>query len=104
VKPGAEVVVVGAGAFGAWCAWHAQAAGRRTLLLDPFGPGNARSSSGGETRIIRMGYGADALYTHWSLASLEQWKALAARSRRASCRPCLAQLVRSELPRRDRSP
>ena len=35
-------------------------------LVDAYGPGNSRASSGGETRIIRMGYGADELYTRWA--------------------------------------
>src|SRR5205823_12297054 len=34
----------------------------------------SRASSGGETRIIRMGYGADELYTRWSQRSLVRWK------------------------------
>jgi glycine/D-amino acid oxidase-like deaminating enzyme len=46
------------------------------LLLDQYGPGNARSSSGGESRIIRMGYGPDEIYTRFSIRSLEAWKAL----------------------------
>jgi monomeric sarcosine oxidase len=80
VTAGADVVVVGAGAFGAWCAWQAQSAGRHTLLLDPFGPGNARSSSGGETRIIRMGYGAAEVYTRFARRSLALWRDLFART------------------------
>ena len=46
------------------------------LLLDAYGPGNSRSSSGGETRIIRMGYGADEIYTSSSIRSFEQWHSL----------------------------
>ena len=45
-------------------------------LFDAYGPGHSRASSGGETRIIRMGYGADELYTRWSQQSLKQWKKL----------------------------
>jgi sarcosine oxidase len=71
-----EVAVIGAGCFGAWCAWHLTRARRRVLLVDAYGPGNNRSSSGGETRIIRMGYGADEIYTHSSLRSLERWRSL----------------------------
>jgi sarcosine oxidase len=44
------------------------------MLVDAYGPGNARASSAGESRIIRMGYGADELYTRWSQRSLVQWK------------------------------
>ncbi len=71
-----DVVVIGAGVFGAWTAWHLARQGRRVLLVDAYGPGNARASSAGESRIIRMGYGADELYTRWSQRSLVQWKEL----------------------------
>ena len=69
-----DVAVIGAGVFGAWTAWHLGRRGKRVLLVEAYGPGNARSSSGGESRIIRMGYGADELYTRWSQRSLTQWK------------------------------
>jgi monomeric sarcosine oxidase len=75
-----SVVVVGAGCFGAWTAFHLAEAGHGVTLVDAYGPGNARASSGGETRIIRMGYGAQELYTRWSLRSLRLWKALCARA------------------------
>ena len=71
-----DVVVVGAGVFGAWTAYELARRGQRVLLVDAYGPGNSRASSGGESRIIRMGYGADELYTRWALRSLLQWKAL----------------------------
>ena len=69
-----DMVVVGAGVFGAWTAWHSARRGKKVLLVDAYGPGNARSSSGGESRIIRMGYGADEIYTRWAQKSLTQWK------------------------------
>jgi sarcosine oxidase len=69
-----DVAVIGAGVFGAWTAWHLGRRGKRVLLVDAYGPGNARASSAGESRIIRMGYGADELYTRWSQRSLVQWK------------------------------
>jgi sarcosine oxidase len=71
-----DVIVVGAGVFGAWTAWHLTMRGQRVLLLDAYGIAHARASSGGETRIIRMGYGSDEIYTRWSDNSLSQWKAL----------------------------
>jgi monomeric sarcosine oxidase len=71
-----DVAVVGAGVFGVWTAWHLAKRGQRVLLLDAYGPAHTRASSGGETRIIRMGYGADELYTRWSQRSLVQWKEL----------------------------
>src|SRR6202521_4502710 len=66
--------VIGGGVFGAWTAWHLGRRGKHVLLADAYGPGNARASSAGESRIIRMGYGADELYTRSSLRSLAQWK------------------------------
>jgi len=71
-----DVAVVGAGVFGAWTAWFLARKGRRVALLDAYGPGNARASSGGQTRVIRMGYGDQEIYTRWSLRSLGLWKSL----------------------------
>lgn len=71
-----DFVVVGAGVFGAWTALHLRRRGHSVTLVDAYGPGNSRSSSGGETRIIRMGYGADALYTRSAIRSLSMWKEL----------------------------
>ena len=70
------VVVVGAGSFGAWTAHQLARSGCHVTLIDAFGPGNSRASSGGETRVIRMGYGAEEIYTRWSWRSLELWKDL----------------------------
>jgi len=72
--------VVGAGVFGAWTALQLARRGKRVLLVDAYGPGHSRSSSGDESRIIRMGYGADEIYTRWSQRSLAQWRELFAAS------------------------
>jgi sarcosine oxidase len=71
-----DAVVIGAGVFGAWTAWHLAKRGQRVMLVEMYGPAHARASSGGESRIIRMSYGADEIYTRWSRASLTQWKEL----------------------------
>ena len=76
-----DVAVVGAGVFGAWTALCLARRGKRVLLLDAYGPGHSRSSSGDESRIIRMGYGADEIYTRWSQRSLIHWKELFAATR-----------------------
>src|SRR5579864_247452 len=68
-----DVAVIGAGAFGAWTAYTLGQRGRKVILLDAHGPANARASSGGESRIIRMGYGPDELYARWSIRALELW-------------------------------
>jgi monomeric sarcosine oxidase len=75
-----DVAVVGAGVFGAWTAWHLAKRKQRVLLLEAYGPGHSRASSGGETRIIRMSYGPDEIYTRWSQRSLVQWRDLFAAS------------------------
>ncbi len=69
-----DVAVIGAGVFGAWIAWHLARRGRRVVLVEAYGPAHSRASSGDESRIIRMGYGADELYTRWSMCSLAKWK------------------------------
>jgi sarcosine oxidase len=71
-----DVAVIGSGAFGAWTAWHLAKRKQRVLLLEAHGPAHSRASSGGESRIIRMSYGADEIYTRWSLSSLREWKEL----------------------------
>jgi monomeric sarcosine oxidase len=76
-----DVAVIGAGVFGAWTAWHLAKRGKRVALIEAYGPGHSRASSGGETRIIRMGYGGDELYTRWAQRSLEQWKEFSAATR-----------------------
>jgi sarcosine oxidase len=75
-----DFVVIGAGVFGAWTAYYLRRSGASVALLDAYGPGNSRASSGGETRVIRMGYGPDELYTQWSARSLPLWKELGDRT------------------------
>ncbi|HKD79506.1 MAG TPA: FAD-dependent oxidoreductase [Candidatus Angelobacter sp.] len=75
-----DFAVVGAGSFGAWTAHFLRRTGASVILLDAYGPANSRASSGGETRVIRMGYGPDALYTRWAMRSLPHWRELSART------------------------
>ena len=67
------VFVAGAGVFGAWISYTLQRAGYQVTLLDPFGVSHSRASSGGESRIIRFGYGADEIYTRMAQRSLALW-------------------------------
>lgn len=71
-----DVAIIGAGVFGAWTAWHLVKAGLKVRLFDAYGAGHARSSSGGESRVIRMAYGADAIYSAMAAESLPLWQAL----------------------------
>jgi glycine/D-amino acid oxidase-like deaminating enzyme len=60
--------------FGVWTAYQLRRAGATTILVDAYGPANSRASSGGESRIIRMGYGPDGLYSRSAVRSLVLWK------------------------------
>jgi len=75
-----DVIVVGAGVFGAWTAWHLREAGSDVLLVDAHGAAHARASSGGESRMTRGSYGADEIYTRMAHESLERWRWLSKRS------------------------
>jgi glycine/D-amino acid oxidase-like deaminating enzyme len=68
-----HVAVVGAGAFGGWLALWLCRRGARVTLVDAWGAGNSRSSSGGETRVLRGMYGRDRLYTEWVARALDLW-------------------------------
>ena len=70
-----DVAVIGAGVFGTWTAFELRKTGLRVALVDAYGAGNSRSSSGDESRIIRMSYGANEIYTRWSWRALALWKA-----------------------------
>jgi len=74
-----DVAVIGAGVFGAWIAYRLRQSGKSVILIDAYGPANGRASSGDESRIIRMGYGADEIYTRSAMRSLELWQEFAAR-------------------------
>jgi glycine/D-amino acid oxidase-like deaminating enzyme len=74
-----DVAVIGAGVFGAWTAWHLRKAGLSVSLFDQYSPGNARSSSGGESRVIRISYGGDPIYSQMAVESLAMWDALSSR-------------------------
>ena len=77
---GWDVVVAGAGVFGAWTAWELQRRGKTVLLVDGAGPAHARASSGGESRLTRTVYGADAVYSRMARDSLEAWRWLSGRA------------------------
>jgi monomeric sarcosine oxidase len=75
-----DVAVIGAGVFGAWTAYQLRRTGASVLLLDAYGPANSRASSGGESRIMRLGYGPDEIYTRSAQRSLQLWLELFASS------------------------
>ncbi len=73
MKAKPHIAVVGAGSFGGWTALHLLERGARVTLVDAWGPGNSRSSSGGETRVMRGTYGPDQPYTDMAARALKLW-------------------------------
>src|SRR5258708_2915994 len=74
-----DFAIIGAGVFGAWTAHFLRRSGASVVLVDAYGAANSRASSAGETRVIRMGYGPDELYTRWAMRSLPLWREFFAR-------------------------
>jgi glycine/D-amino acid oxidase-like deaminating enzyme len=68
-----HIAVIGAGAFGGWTALHLLERGARITLIDAWGPGNSRASSGGETRVMRGTYGPNQPYTQMAARALKLW-------------------------------
>src|ERR687898_3613088 len=83
-----QVVVVGAGTFGASLAWQLARAGEDVTLVDQFEPGDRRATSGGETRLIRSSHGADAEYTAMAWRARTLWHELEAESGADLLREC----------------
>jgi sarcosine oxidase len=73
MKSKPHIAVIGAGAFGGWTALHLLERRVKVTLLDSWGPGNSRASSGGETRILRGTYGPDQPYTELAGRALKLW-------------------------------
>ena len=74
-----SALVVGAGVFGAALADRLVAEGWEVTLVDRFEPGDPRSESGGETRLLRFAHGADAFY------SASAWRARASLAWSSAC-------------------
>lgn len=79
-----HVVVIGAGVFGVWTAHHLRTMGAHVTLVDAYGPANPRASSSDQSRILRCGYGADAIYSEMAQQSLPHWQALSEHSERGT--------------------
>jgi sarcosine oxidase len=76
-RSSANIVVIGAGAFGGWTALNLQRMGARVTLVDMLGAGNSRSTSGDETRGVRSSYGDrphGELWMLWARESMKRWK------------------------------
>jgi len=72
-----HVVILGAGAWGSFTALELRRRGHRVTMVDAYGPGNSRSTSGDETRGIRSSYGdrgAGAQWTQWAHEAIGRWE------------------------------
>jgi sarcosine oxidase len=68
-----DVAVIGAGAFGGWTALSLREQGARVTLIDAYGAGNPRASSGDESRLLRLSYGKREIYTRWAARAAGLW-------------------------------
>ena len=75
-----SAIVVGAGVFGSSLAWILARDGVAVTLIDQFEPGDARATSGGETRLMRCSHGADPHYTASARRARDLWRELEAES------------------------
>ncbi len=73
-----HIVVIGAGIWGASTALELVKRGERVTLVDAYGPGNSRATSGDETRGIRSSYGdrstSGDLWTEWARRAITHWR------------------------------
>lgn len=76
-RASSNVIVVGAGAWGGWTALNLRRMGAHVTLVDIWGPGNSRSTSGDETRGVRTSYGDrphGELWMQWAKLAMDRWK------------------------------
>ena len=72
-----DIAVIGGSAWGGWIALNLQRMGARVTVIDAWGPGNARATSGDESRGIRTSYGdreVGELWARWARESIDRWK------------------------------
>jgi sarcosine oxidase len=68
-----KIIVIGAGAFGGWTALSLLRKGYQVTLIDAWGAGHSRSSSGDETRVIRSVY-VDKIYVEMAQRAMQIWR------------------------------
>jgi glycine/D-amino acid oxidase-like deaminating enzyme len=71
-----SALIVGAGVFGSSLADNLIGRGWQVTLVDRFEPGDQRSESGGETRLLRCSHGADDFYAASAWRARERWREL----------------------------
>jgi glycine/D-amino acid oxidase-like deaminating enzyme len=75
-----DIIVIGAGAWGGWTAFHLRRMGANVTLVDAYGPGNSRSTSGDESRGVRSSYGdrdpdKQEMWMLWAREAMKRWRA-----------------------------
>jgi glycine/D-amino acid oxidase-like deaminating enzyme len=73
-----DIIVIGAGGWGSFTALNLRKMGANVTLVDAYGPGNARSTSGDETRGVRSSYGdrpgdQGEVWTLWAREAMKKW-------------------------------
>ena len=68
-----SVVVVGAGVFGLTAAWELRARGWDVEVMDPGPIPRPSAASTDISKVIRLDYGSDALYTSMAEAAITGW-------------------------------
>jgi sarcosine oxidase len=79
-NPSPDIVVIGAGAWGGWTSFNLRKMGAKVTMIDAYGPGNSRSTSGDESRGVRSSYGDKTgglgeLWMLWARESIKRWTA-----------------------------
>jgi sarcosine oxidase len=74
--PTFDVAVVGLGAMGSAALYAAASRRQRVIGFDRFEPGHARSSSFGESRVIRLAYFEDPSYVPLLRGAYRAWRKL----------------------------
>ena len=90
VEAHVDVAVVGAGAIGAWTAWHLVRAGASVRLFDAYGAGNGRAASSLSSMMLDPVQGGDALYAGLVDDSFDAWKRLSNTASLPILTPCEA--------------
>lgn len=85
-----DVAVVGAGAIGAWTAWHLVRSGLSVRLFDAYGAGNGRAASNLPSMLLDPVQGGDALYADLVDDSRDAWERLSDSASLPILTPCEA--------------
>lgn len=97
-----EVIVIGAGTFGIWTAYHLNRLGAKVTVLDAYGPGNSRASSGGETRLIQVD-NDNPVYVRSAIRAFEWWKKIEEESEETLVLPTGRLSMSTEIAHREKA-